>query len=286
MLRHRFSSLVLRATKLLSIALTPSLLTKLVRFRVAAGVEHANALTQFEGCNTIIDIGANRGQFALAARQLHRSASIEAFEPLPVPGGVFRQVFAGDAKVRLHGVAIGPRNEQATIHLSGRDDSSSLLPITAMQSNLFTGTGETGMAMVEVGPLRAFVDASRIVGPALLKIDVQGFELQALEGCESLLDRFSWIYVECSFVELYAGGAFADEVIAWLRTRGFKLQGVYNMLYGPGPGNSGRFPVQPLSSVMHHLHHVSCDHPSDESSHSQQQGQGQALLLDAIRLNA
>jgi hypothetical protein len=34
---------------------------------------------------------------------------------------------------------------------------------------------------------------------------------------------------ECSFVALYAGQALADEVIAWLRERGLRLIGVYNM---------------------------------------------------------
>lgn len=73
--------------------------------------------------------------------------------------------------------------------------------------------------------------AADIEAPALLKLDVQGFELQALAGCEPLLDRFAWVYVECSFVELYAGQAFADEVIAWLRERSFSLRGVFNMTY-------------------------------------------------------
>lgn len=60
-------------------------------------------------------------------------------------------------------------------------------------------------------------------------MDVQGFELPALAGCEGLLDRFAWIYVECWFMELYAGQALADAVIAWLRDRGLRLAGVYNM---------------------------------------------------------
>ena len=65
----------------------------------------------------------------------------------------------------------------------------------------------------------------------MLKIDVQGFELKCLQGCEDLLDRFQQVYVECSFVELYEGQALADEVIAWLRDRNFILQGVYNTFY-------------------------------------------------------
>lgn len=62
-------------------------------------------------------------------------------------------------------------------------------------------------------------------------MDVQGFELPALAGCEGMLDRFAWIYVECWFMELYAGQPLADEVIAWLRERGLRLAGVYNMAY-------------------------------------------------------
>ena len=68
-----------------------------------------------------------------------------------------------------------------------------------------------------------------LAAPALLKLDVQGYELQALRGCETLLDAFAWVYCECSFVALYEGQALADEVIAWLRVRGLRLVGVNNM---------------------------------------------------------
>ncbi|AER56163.1 methyltransferase FkbM [Pseudoxanthomonas spadix BD-a59] len=73
--------------------------------------------------------------------------------------------------------------------------------------------------------------AADLAEPALLKMDVQGFELPALAGCEGMLDRFAWIYVECWFMELYAGQALADAVIAWLRERerGLGLAGAYNM---------------------------------------------------------
>jgi len=66
----------------------------------------------------------------------------------------------------------------------------------------------------------------------LLKLDVQGFELEVLKGCRSMLDYFSRVYVECSFVELYEGQALAHEVIDYLHQHGFRLSGVYNMTYG------------------------------------------------------
>jgi len=191
---------------------------------------------------TVVDIGANRGQFALAARNCSPDARIVSFEPLPGPAETFRQVFSGDARVVLHPVAIGQVRREMTIHISAADDSSSLLPITAMQRSLFPGTGEVGTAVVQVAPLSEFLSATEIEQPALLKLDVQGYELEALKGCEGLLGCFAYVYAECSFIELYEGQPLADTIIAWLRERGFRLEGIYNLTYNPkGRGVQGDF---------------------------------------------
>lgn len=225
------SNLFAKASKLGRILALPALRSALFAHRVAAGVEHASALRDMQSVSTVVDIGANRGQFALAVRVHFPAAVIFSFEPLALPAKVYRGVFQGDEKAKLFESAIGPAHGESDIHLSARDDSSSLLPIAAQQSALFPGTAEVGVQRIRVARLSEHLPPEGIEEPALLKVDVQGFELQALAGCEDLLARFTWVYAECSFVELYSGQAFADEVIAWLRERGFALRGVYNMAY-------------------------------------------------------
>lgn len=225
------TGLVTKARKLGGILAVPAWRAALRRNRVAAGVEHAAVLRHLGTMRTVVDIGANRGQFAMVARHCFPEARIVSFEPLAGPAAIYREVFAGDARATLVESAVGPQAGEAQIHVSARDDSSSLLPITARQSALFPGTGETGTATIRVMRLADALPAAEIAAPALLKLDVQGFELQALAGCEEVLDRFDWVYAECSFVELYAGQSLADEVIAWLRDRGLALVGVYNMAY-------------------------------------------------------
>jgi len=220
-----------KVRKFLGILAVFSWRAALRRHRVAAGVEHARVLRNLRPVNTVVDIGANRGQFALVSRHYFPEAMIMSFEPLPVPAAVYRSVFERDSHTKLEEAAVGPRPGEAEIHLSERDDSSSLLPITECQEALFPGTAEARTMKIRVVRLADVLPSHEISSPALLKLDVQGFELRVLEGSEDLLPQFDWVYVECSFVELYAGQAFADEVIAWLRERGFRLTGVFNMSY-------------------------------------------------------
>ena len=199
-----------------------------LRLGVGAGIEHERVLCNL-GCRTIVDVGANRGQFALVARHCFPDAVIISFEPLRGLAEIFRKVFEGDTNVELYEVAIGPEAGSTTIHVSERDDSSSLLPITTLQNQIFPGTQESDTETIRVGRLEEFHSGCATAAPALLKLDVQGYELSALKGCETLLQHFAYVYAECSFVELYKGQALADEVIAWLREHSFKLCGVYNL---------------------------------------------------------
>ncbi|MBN1548323.1 MAG: FkbM family methyltransferase [Syntrophaceae bacterium] len=221
--------LLTRVGKLAQVLRSKDLSRALLRYQVLAGAEHRQVL-RLE-LATVVDIGANRGQFSLAVRRWAPGAQVLAFEPLDGPGALFRKLFKGDPKVVFHQAAIGPKVGEATIHVSAADDSSSLLPISKVQERLFPGTGEVRTETIRVGRLADFVTVEDIATPAMLKLDVQGFELEALRGCEGLLKCFAYVYAECSFEELYSGQALAHEIISWLRERDFSLSGVYNMNY-------------------------------------------------------
>lgn len=222
----KFSELMNRLDKLSQAMLSKRLLRALLHHQVLAGAEHRHIL--FAGLKTVVDIGANRGQFALAARRWAPKAQVVSFEPLAVPAEVFRRVFSGDDHVVLHQVAIGPVSITREMHVSARDDSSSLLPISPMQTAMFPGTQEVATVEVRVATLDEFLSVDKLLKPAMLKLDVQGFELDALEGCAPLLRHFDWIYCECSLVELYVGQKLAGEVESWLADRGFALDGMFN----------------------------------------------------------
>jgi FkbM family methyltransferase len=202
---------------------------------VAMTTEHLAPLRGLSPA-TVIDVGANKGQFALAALALWPAARVIALEPMPDAARSFRALFADDPRVRLIAAAAGDRSGDVALHLSARRDSSSLLPIGARQSEVFPGTEETGTVEVPVAPLAELLGKEPLDPPVLLKIDVQGAELAVLAGAAPLLDRLTAVYVECSYLELYEGQALAGDVEGLLAERGFRLAGRFNLVSHPRYG--------------------------------------------------
>lgn len=221
------TQLLRKILKVFRIARYPALLRPLCH-RVAAGIDHATVLSNLSPA-TIVDVGANVGQFSLMASQLHPEARIFAFEPIPRAADRFEKVFAGNRHVSLMRCAIGDIHRTDVLHLSARDDSSSLLPISDLQTSMHPETVEIGQLKVEVKRIDQILTEADIANPALLKIDVQGTELDVIKGCTSLLQRFDHIYVELSFVEFYSGQPLCHQVITYLAERQFTLSGVYNL---------------------------------------------------------
>jgi FkbM family methyltransferase len=201
------------------------------RSGVFASTEHDRILSGLN-LDTVIDIGANRGQFALCMRRLYPGAQIFSFEPLQAPSRKFQRNFGHDPRARLSKVAISTQRGSVAMHVTRWDVSSSLLPIGQAQRDSFPFTDESRQEIVSMAPLSDCLSEAEMQGTVLLKLDVQGYELTALKGCGALLDRCNYVYVEVSFVELYIGQALATEIVALLFSRGFELRGVANLSRG------------------------------------------------------
>jgi FkbM family methyltransferase len=233
MLKLRLDETLIRLRKLLVLATDSFYLRRFLKHGVAPAIEHVSILRQIP-FDFLVDAGANRGQFSLVCRRVNPLAEIVGFEPLPGPASVYRSLFADDARVRLHETALGPERGEAMMHVSARDDSSSLLPIAKTQTDNYPGSGEIGTHAVGVAMLSDMVSPTDMGRRNLLKIDVQGYELEVLRSAGALLPHFEWIYVECSYVPLYEGQPLASEVIAFLDAHGFAQSGRYNISYVEG----------------------------------------------------
>ncbi len=195
-----------------------------LRLKIAATIEH-DRLPLRRDYTSVIDVGANRGQFALYARVRFPDADVYSLEPLRHPREQLANLFADDPRVHVIAAAAGATAGTARINVSRADDSSSLLPVTSLQTERFPGTETVDSEEVAIRTLDEVFESIELAKPVLLKLDVQGFELEALRGAEKLLGRVDTVITECSFVPFYEGQALFGEILQFLAPHGFHVVG-------------------------------------------------------------
>jgi FkbM family methyltransferase len=220
---------LIRLKKFIFIFFSKKYFTAAFKNRVFPSIEHDFLWTN--EYKTIIDIGANKGQFSLAARKNIPDSEIFAFEPLKKPGNIFRLLFSKDKHTHLFNIAIGAKKKESIMNVSRSDDSSSLLEISDLQNDLFPNTYKDGSELIHEDTLESTMQDYVINSPSLLKIDVQGYELEVLKGCMSYMSKFDSVYCECSYMPLYKGQPLATEIISYMESCGFVLDGIYNTAF-------------------------------------------------------
>jgi FkbM family methyltransferase len=171
----------------------------------------------------IVDVGANEGQFARALLAIAPKASIHAFEPEPATAARLRQLFAGDRRVSVHEQAIAGSAGTATLHTTANTVFSSLhTPLPSLSDHYPRGTEPTGVVTVETAALDSVVS-----GPvAVLKIDVQGAELEVLAGASGVLQQTTAVLLEISFAPHYDAEASIGELHRTMLDADFILYGL------------------------------------------------------------
>jgi len=182
---------------------------------------------------TIIDGGANNGSTTESLLQQYKSPVIHAFEPIPELVDMLKQKFSGCSNVTVHGAALGAEAKTVRFNVVNNLVSSSVLTPSALNKGIH-GEKMDVRQVVEVQQVR-LVDAMRDYREIdLLKLDLQGYEMEALKGCGRLLERTRIITTEIEFVALYDGQPLFGDIDVFLRAQGFRLLNLYELYTHPG----------------------------------------------------
>jgi FkbM family methyltransferase len=171
----------------------------------------------------IHDVGANVGTWTCLAKSIFPDAAIEAFEPLEMHRAAFAQWTSAWPDVRLHLVALGSSDGTAEIEVTDFADASSVLSLTEDGRKTFN-TAPAERRTIRMATLDALVASGEVRQPDLIKLDIQGYELEALRGASKVLESASAVICEVSFRQFYKGQALFPEVIAFLADRGLGLK--------------------------------------------------------------
>jgi FkbM family methyltransferase len=173
----------------------------------------------------VLDVGANKGQFASKIRQCGYAGRIVSFEPLSQAHGELLKSSAADPMWDVYPrCALGDHDGEGEINIAGNSESSSILPMLESHRSAAPESAYQGKEVVPIKTLDAV--AGKYLKDArstFLKIDTQGFEWQVLDGARDTLPHIKGILVELSMVPLYEGQHQWREVIDRLEAEGFTL---------------------------------------------------------------
>lgn len=156
---------------------------------------------------SVIDIGANRGQFAKRVLSAFPNAHIYCFEPLP---DAFKELkkWANQQnnKVSVFNLALGDKEGEIKMFLHlNHDDSSSVLETTALSQTIFPFVQKQSSIFVKQITLDKVINnlPHPLTPEIIVKIDVQGYEDKVIQGGRETLNKTKACIIEVCLDHLY-----------------------------------------------------------------------------------
>ena len=218
-----------RAFNIAAVALAPGGLRALrtwrprsaAAFRITMGIASSGVTPA-----TVIDVGANVGQFSRASLGWWPTSRVIAFEPLPSAAEPLRRMLAAMGRRHtVHQLALGATTGESLFRQHRYSLASSVLPV-AERSRGHYWADEGASITVPMARLDDVLTDVPLDRPVVIKVDVQGYEMEVLAGAAAVLDNADCLIVEHAFDEFYEGQARAAEVMEFLRRSGWEFSRV------------------------------------------------------------
>ena len=185
---------------------------------------------------TVIDVGANYGQFAVAAAKIWPATQLYAFEPLPQATTALQILSDKIENITIHPVALGDREGEIPFHVNTYSHASSCLPLAEAHQISFPYAQTCETISVNITTLDHIFANKSLNPPILLKLDVQGYESITLQGGKKFLEKVDFVLLETSYRPLYQGELLFREILSLMESHGFSFLRPVSFLSSPRTG--------------------------------------------------
>lgn len=171
----------------------------------------------------VVDIGGARGYTAFLFTKYLPNASVVIFEPIFENIAEINKLFPNKDRVKIIQKALGNESGEKNINKSSRITSSSLLDFESEIDSDYMKVALTDVDTEKIIVTRLDDELNSNQKVGIIKIDVQGYEMEVLKGAKETLSRTSLVVVEVSNHHVYKGAPMYYDVDAILRENGFVL---------------------------------------------------------------
>jgi FkbM family methyltransferase len=199
------------------------------------GEEHVAWVLRRLEVNVVLDVGANLGQFATRLRRDGYTGRIVSFEPVPHIADRLEQAAADDPDWHVLRHAVGEADETRDINIGvGQGRYSSLLPVSDFGRSWSPRIDADTTVSVSVRRLDGLFDeaVAGVKNPRVyLKLDTQGYDLQAFAGAGDHTEEIVAMQSELSLVPLYEGMPHLTEQLSTYEAAGFQVTGMFPVIF-------------------------------------------------------
>jgi FkbM family methyltransferase len=200
--------------------------------KMAARHRYADIKVKLKSENPfIVDGGAHVGNVIDFFLRQYTSPTIHAFEPNPDLVATLELRYRQLANIYIYPYALGSESRKIPfniINAGGKGGASSVFNPSQILK-YYHGNNASIEKTIEVEVVRLDNIFRTIEIIDLLKLDLQGYELEALKGCENILSRIRIITTEIEFVPLYNNQPLFADIDAFLRGKDFRLLNLYEL---------------------------------------------------------
>jgi FkbM family methyltransferase len=183
--------------------------------------------------NTVLDIGANNGQFAEDVFRAFPGVTVYAFEPITECYERLLLMREQQPTLRPIQLALSDRDGEMDFWLSRFRDSSSIQEMMPAHTEAWPHTGIEAKIRVPIARLDSIAAGLDLKPPVFAKLDVQGHELAVINGGRETLSRCQRVMLECNFAPLYKGQPSFTQLYDELHSLGFLFDGFISALRHP-----------------------------------------------------
>lgn len=170
----------------------------------------------------IVDVGGSDGRWTRLALSVFPNCDCLIVEPLTEHAAALGELSEQFGSVRVVQCAAGSGNGVRPLAVGADLDSSS-----------FVWTHGGTPREIRVAPLSTLVAGAGLAHVSLVKVDVQGFELEVLGGLEGLWDALELLILEASVFRFSPNSPVVEDLIEELRPRGFRLAEIVDVIRRP-----------------------------------------------------
>ena len=184
---------------------------------------------------SVVDVGANTGQFARHIIQFFPEAKLYCFEPLAEPFATLQKwAQVQNERVSAFNVALGAEEGETKMFLHVEHSaSSSLLATTEVCNQLYPQTRTQDSVPVKLTTLDAALSGQNLLDEVLVKLDTQGYERQVIQGARKTLSQACAVIVEINLFKLYDQQPSFIELATMLNELGFRYAGNLDQTCSP-----------------------------------------------------